>query len=169
MEQGLTQAGVIRVHFDIPVLFAEEGEFVGPPALPGLMLKPLVSEPERPSQIFIFGEWKGLSEGTDISPESPQEPEPVAKVRLPKTSSQITSIKERKKPIKTEPLLQEKVMEILNKIDMYKLEGSIETSKGGYQLKDLKVFAKQLGIPATNLRKAGIARRILEKIRLKEE
>jgi len=169
MEEELSRAGVMRVYFDIPVLRPEEKEFVGPPALPGLMLKPSITEPERPSQIFTFGEWKGLPEDADISPESPRKPEPVAKVRLPKTSSQIASIKERKKPIKTELLLQEKVMEILNKIDMNELEGSIETSKGGYPLKELKVFAKQLGIPATNLRKAGIARRILEKIRLKEE
>jgi len=35
------------------------------------------------SQIFTFGEWKGLPEDADISPESPLEPEPVAKDTIP--------------------------------------------------------------------------------------
>ncbi len=154
---------------EIPVIFSEK-EVTGPPALPGLVLHPKVSTLQRPKQLFAFNEWKGLLEESPFFPEPPLEPTFVTKVTLPSGSSKIIPIKERRKPVSfTSALRQEQVMHILGEIEVVKLEASIRYPKGGYQLPDLKTFAKQLGVPTTDLRKAGMARRILEKIKLKEK
>ena len=153
---------------EIPVIFAEK-EVIGPPALPGLVLRTQVPALKRPQQLFAFEEWKGLLEESPLSPERPHEPKFVTKVKLPSGSSRISPIKERRKPVLSATnLRQEQVMHMLDEIEVAKLEASVRYPKGGYQLPDLKTFAKQLGVPTTDLRKAGMARRILEKIKLKE-
>jgi len=138
------------------------------PELPGL---PFLSLEE--SDFFpppnVFGEWKGLSHAM----ETAVEPEilPIDKVTLPTISSRLSPISEVKRVISPSPgqLRQEKMLEILDKIEIEKIEESISFPKGGYPLPMLKGFAKELGISTADLRKAGVAKRILEKIKLKVE
>ena len=141
----------------------------GLPELPGLIFKPSEEPDIAPAPPSIFGEWKGLKAAI----KAPKELEVgvIDEVILPNISSQIVSIPEAKRIVTVSPgqLRQEKVLEILNKIEVGKLENSIIFPKGGYSLPKLKGFAKQLGISTADLRKAGVAQRILEKIQLKGE
>lgn len=149
-----------------PVEFEPE-DTSGLPDLPGLPFVSLEESELFPPPPSVFGEWKGLTNAIESAVEP--EIEFVNKITLPTISSQIPPISEANRIVTVSPgqLRQEKVLEILDKIEIGKLQESVSFPKGGYPLPELKQFAKELGIPTADLRKAGVAKRILEKIQLK--
>lgn len=167
----------IRVN-DLPIIFADdvlavdEEEYSIPeetelPNLPGLFSG--ILKPERPKQLFMFEEWKGLPENWDKTPTEPIKEGYVEKVNLPGVSSRTPFIEEEPKPVENpNTLKQEPLIQKLAQIDLQKLEESIIFPKSGYPLPELKTIAKKLQIPTTNVKKSGLAQRIKEKIKLKE-
>jgi len=162
-------------YINLPVIFSspeheeslEMSTEEGLPELPGLIFEPIEEHDVKFAPPSIFGKWQGLKEAIKTQKET--KIGDINRVILPNIPSKISPIPEAKRVIAVSPehLRQEKVLEILNKIEVDKLEDSIIFPKGGYSLPELKGFAKQLGISTADLRKAGVAQRILEKIKLK--
>lgn len=159
---------VLQVRYtQIPTIFADAFEEEDLPVLPGLFTVDVPS-PTRPKELFEFYEWKGLTD-EEVYESSTKHTDFVSKVQLPTFSSEVELTEEHKKPIQQPTaLLQDVLMQNLDKIKIEKLQESIDHPKSGYQLPELKSFAKQLEIPTTDLRKAGLAQAILSKIKLKE-
>jgi hypothetical protein len=156
----------------IPVIKPEPMDLPDLPDLPALSEmkrlkekeKKVEYEPEIPSKAKLPEDFM-----RDYRPIP--SPRPVKRVVLPEISSKVSPIPEPEKKIASVKLSlkQEQVLDILNRIDLDKLQESIDRPKSGYPLKDLRLFAKRLGIPISGLRKGGIAKRIFDKIQPQEE
>lgn len=128
---------------------------------------------ERPSRIYVSErKWQGLDMETPIKPGEYIEPGIVTIVELPDVSTKIESIPEARHEI-ADPgtiLSQEDIFKVVDKIDIDKLAQSIVGGKkAGFTLSELNTYAKQLGVPVTGLKKVGMSKRIMDRIKLKIE